>query len=251
LGWKEGQAVGKNPDGLVKPIDLSKRPALLGLGATPNPLVPEKKSNRPMLPGDKQEVKRTVHSDPVLPPPRKEREVQGQGLKRGDLVLIIGGRHKQLRGKVMDLTEKKGGLAVKVVVDGDVVRVWDDQVEVVRNYWIRPHIKVRIVSRSYRDGKYYNEKCVVQDVVTRGKCTLKTSKGAVLDNVDQSYLETIIPKTGKQVMILRSIEGARAGELAKLLETYSKSESALLQMESTFDMEKFSYDDFSEYVDQV
>lgn len=53
MGWKEGQAVGKNSNGLLAPVELTRRPALLGLGATP--IIVEEKKRR-VLPGDKIKV---------------------------------------------------------------------------------------------------------------------------------------------------------------------------------------------------
>ena len=128
--------------------------------------------------------------------------------------------------------------------------MWDDQVQEIKAYWIRPHIRVRIVSKTFKDGLYYYERCLVQDVISRGVCTLKTAKGVILDHVDQSFLETVIPELGKQVMIVNpNSKVASFGELAKLIELDDRKETALLQLESNFEMESFCYNDFSEHAE--
>jgi hypothetical protein len=47
MGWKDGEAVGRNKSGLLKPVELKRRPDRLGLGAKPPefiaPLPPAKK----------------------------------------------------------------------------------------------------------------------------------------------------------------------------------------------------------------
>ena len=109
--------------------------------------------------------------------------------------------------------------------------------EIIREYWLRPHINVRIVSKSFKGGDYYYEKCLVQDVISKGLCTLKTSKGITLDQVDQKYLETIIPSPGKLVMVLKRVNEVSPGELAKVIECDKKAETAVLRIESTFELE--------------
>lgn len=93
------------------------------------------------------------------------------------------------------------------------------------------------MSKSFKNGEFYNIKCVVHDVITKGICTLKTPEGVILDNVNQQYLETVIPKTGRDVMVLKHSDPSLVGQLAKLLEYNSKNEKCVVQIESTFEME--------------
>lgn len=159
-------------------------------------------------------------------------------------VIITGGSKKGLKGKVVELSEKSDGTVVKIKLDnsnGDIVRVWDDQVREhiaePSTYWLRPHIRVRIISKSFKDGRFYNEKCIVQDVTTRGQCILKTAQGIILDNVLQRYLETVIPSVGKRVVVVYHSDRSLIGQVGKLLEYHEKTQSGLVQMETTFDME--------------
>jgi hypothetical protein len=86
-----------------------------------------------------------------------------------------------------------------------------------------------------RNGDYYNEKCVVQDVTSRGICIIKTSSGIILDKVRQHQLETVIPKVGKMVMIVRHHDQDLVGQLAHLIEYDSKKDQVLIQADHTYE----------------
>jgi G patch domain/KOW motif-containing protein len=195
MGWKEGQVVGKNKSGILEPILQKPRPHLLGLGAEPAPPVPTK-GKKYIKPGEKRP------EDPFkvpLPPainkedmPRREEQEKG-GYSIGDKVLIKAGRYKGKSGEIVDVKQKSDGLAAKVQLlkDEGVARVWMDEVEpydtesnqsnTKTTGWLRPRIRVRVISKSLAQGKYYNEKGVIQDVVSRDHCIVRTSHGDLID----------------------------------------------------------------------
>ena len=81
--------------------------------------------------------------------------------------------------------------------------------------WIQPDIRVRIISRSFKGGNYYNKKAKIVDVVSTDRCSCKSEDNNILDDVHAKYLETVVPKTkGSYVMILH---GKFEGMHAKLL----------------------------------
>lgn len=50
------------------------------------------------------------------------------------------------------------------------------------DYWLRPNIRVRVVSKkSFRKGRYYNKKGTIVDVVALGVCVVKMDGGALLE----------------------------------------------------------------------
>ncbi|KAJ3303096.1 hypothetical protein HDV03_004175 [Kappamyces sp. JEL0829] len=265
MGWKEGTAVGKNPNGLVAPINLTARPALLGLGAKPVSEVlgssqPEKKKR--VLPGDKIELPAPIAARPATPPRNAPESSRGSKLAKGTYVLVVDGSKKGLKGTVVDITPKPDGVAVKLELSKsrDIVRVWEDQVKILDTLedrtetpragsWLRPHIRVRIISKSFRQGEYYNEKCLIQDVVAAGECIVKTGKGVVLDRVLQRHLETVIPPVGKTVMIVQHKDRSLVGQTARLLEYHRSTQTGLVQVDSTLEMESVGVDDMAEYND--
>lgn len=265
MGWKEGTAVGKNPNGLVAPIVLTPRASLLGLGATPAPqqLDPTQKDKRPkkVLPGDKIVIgkqKSSKEHEEYLPRSSSNAAAteSSNNIKLSSRVLITGGSQKGAKGVVTDVYSKSDGIVIKVKLDssGEIKGVWDDQVKLLsessqspsssslKSSWLRPFIRVRIISKSFRDGEYYNHKCVVQDVTTRGQCIVKTEKGVLLDQVLEKYLETVIPTVGKSVMILQhKTDSSLIGQVATLLSCNDEKETATVRVDSTFDMEVFTF----------
>ncbi|KAJ3000297.1 hypothetical protein HDV02_006509 [Globomyces sp. JEL0801] len=246
MGWSEGRPVGKNPNGLVEPIELKSRAKLLGLGAKPAPLEEPKKPKQ-ILPGDKIELPKVVEPEFIPPPPRKQNS--GKHIK-GTYVLITHGRNKGERGVIVDTSERSEGLVIKVKLSSskDIVRIWEDEYKLdpKSQYWLRPH---RIISKSFKSGLFYNHKAVIQDVIKQGECILKTYKDVLLDNVSERYLETVIPSVGKTVMVVKNSDLSLVGQTGKLLELHSKNEIGLVQMDHTFEIEKIAYDDMAEYVD--
>jgi hypothetical protein len=137
MGWSQGKPVGKNPNGLVEPVLVNSRPSLLGLGAEPAPELEPKKEKR-VLPGDIiQEKPKIVHAPIVEAEPDRIHKV-------GTKVIITNGSKKGNKGKIVDVSVKSDGIAVKIQLqDTDkIVSVWDDQIEVDERPWIRPHIRV-------------------------------------------------------------------------------------------------------------
>jgi len=66
-----------------------------------------------------------------------------------------------------------------------------------------PNLTVRIVSKSYRSGKYYRSRAKIVDVVSNTDCIVMLPNGTVLDDVKERMLETALPKPGGTVMVIR------------------------------------------------
>ncbi|KXS15105.1 hypothetical protein M427DRAFT_70193 [Gonapodya prolifera JEL478] len=123
MGWKEGQAIGKNKkNALIRPIEYVPRPALLGLGAKPDelPATHSQKKKKYIKPGEtregsKREYKPIVTDDGRV---RHYREVgapeddrlreSSSGLKRGDAIVVVLGKHRGRTGTVEDIRKRKG-----------------------------------------------------------------------------------------------------------------------------------------------
>lgn len=50
----------------------------------------------------------------------------------------------------------------------------------VNKRWVRPHLKVKIIDRHFKDGKYYSSKVIVDDVLP-GSVVCKTDSGRLLE----------------------------------------------------------------------
>ena len=92
---------------------------------------------------------------------------------------------------------------------------------------------------------YYKEKCIVQDVVKKLHCIVKTQSGVLLD-VRQYQLETVIPPKNSLVMVVRHSDPSIRGHLAHLIE--SNDDKVVVQMDNTYEYLTLGLDDVSEYV---
>ncbi|KAH6588275.1 hypothetical protein BASA50_010826 [Batrachochytrium salamandrivorans] len=279
MGWADGKAVGKSQKGLLAPVVVKARPHLLGLGATPAPVL-ENKQKKYIRPGEKRlpdplSEKDTQKSTDV---PRKKAYSENHGdnksrtssqknkLVVGAAVKIIGGSNRGSTGTVVDIKEKASDTVVKVEIDKsrEIVRVWKDQVALAdtqtvplsgsinqsETSWLMSHLRVRIVSKSFKNGSFYNNKAIIQDVISKDKCIVRVEGTLeLLDGVRQKHLETYVPSVGKRVMIVAHKDSSIRGMIGVILEKQSDKELAVVQLESDFSIETVSYDEITEYVE--
>ncbi len=120
-------------------------------------------------------------------------------------------------------------------------------------HWLIPNIRVRVISEKL--PKYYLKKGIVQDVLRSSsrdhgngapKATLLMDSGQVLDKVSERYLETAIPKTGGNVIILEGTEDVR-WKMGRLLERSSKDGQGTIQLEEDLNVVRVSLDSIAEW----
>ena len=116
-------------------------------------------------------------------------------------------------------------------------------------------ILVRIISKKVSKGKYYKRKAIVNkthqkyiaevEILDSG---LDENDGGDILEVDQDYLETVVPKIGKKVMILN---GRGRGMLATLISSNSDKYRGNLELLDDDDgviLKKVDFDDISKAV---
>eukprot|EP00842_Homolaphlyctis_polyrhiza_P003709 jgi/Hompol1/4339/HPOL_003602-RA len=261
MGWSEGKGIGKGSKGPVTPVIPKPRPYLLGLGATPAPAISDEKPKGFVKPGEQrspdappkpvQEAVRSIRAEP---------SIASDKVEPGTLVRITAGRNAGKTGKVVDIKEKSSGIAVKIALadSNDFARVWIDEVERLDSnqpkapveVWLRPNIRVRIISKSLLNKRVYNKKATVEDIARIGECTLRLDdSGEILEDVPQKYLETVIPSTGKSVVVVSHPNRSRTGHTAVLLEKNHDKSLATIQFDSDFTVETLAYDQISEFIE--
>jgi len=121
--------------------------------------------------------------------------------------------------------------------------------------WIRRNLRVRIVDKHYRKGKYFRDKVVIEDVLDRrGSCSCRTESGKILDDLNETMLETVIPKSGADgyVMITSHGKVEHDGKIARILEKDKAKSRAFLQLIEDRDVVvDLSFDDICEYTGDV
>ncbi|XP_078455060.1 G-patch domain and KOW motifs-containing protein [Lampetra planeri] len=116
--------------------------------------------------------------------------------------------------------------------------------------WLRRDLRVRFVDKFYKGGKYYNKKMTVDDVVTPEICVCRTEEGRILEGIEQSMLETIIPKTDKDYVMV--VLGKYKGQVGLILNRDKNNCQATVQLTGQSDqLLKLSYDDMCHYVGEV
>ncbi|KAK3104142.1 hypothetical protein FSP39_024760 [Pinctada imbricata] len=116
--------------------------------------------------------------------------------------------------------------------------------------WVRPHIKVRLVDKNYKKGRYYKEKVTILDMAGLDNCVCKTDDGKVLDDIPVSSLETVIPKSDTGHVLI--VNGKHKGQVAQIMKKDKKSCQAAVQLLSERDIIlKLSYDDICEYTGDI
>ncbi|RKP20724.1 hypothetical protein ROZALSC1DRAFT_27819 [Rozella allomycis CSF55] len=263
MGWDKGKAIGRNPErGLVEPIEFIQRPhKFLGLGANPDAIavpVPQKKYIKPgesrekkeyVLPGDSKKYYKSIHEKLVEKPTLQ---------KVGARVTVIEGVHEGLHGIVsqiyvdsvlVTLENNQEDVRLKFeklkLYDGKTVEISkSNQRRDLDDNWIVPFLKVRIVSRSFENGKYFNLKGIIQDVTAPQVCIIKLDNGKTCHDVKQRHLETIIPEIGGLVYIVR---GKLKGNVGRLLAKNKKLSNAAVKIHGMESIMDFDYDDISEY----
>ncbi|TPX62304.1 hypothetical protein PhCBS80983_g00591 [Powellomyces hirtus] len=289
MGWEQGRAVGKNPNGLTEPISLKSRPHLLGLGATPAPVL-EVKQKKYIKPGEKRQADplADVRSRPVstdVPRTRREKgktdippppPPQDAVLRVGDKVTVTAGRHEGQSGVITEIEVRDSGTVAKVELSktGEVARVWLEDLTPRRSSstressssrlapssslsspssssWLRPHIRVRIISKSLDRGRHYNQKGIIQDVFSADQCVVRLDSGHLVDAVRTKHVETIIPAaTNTHVCVVQYEKDPNlVGHLGILKENHKEEERVVVQMEADLQYYTFTYDEVAEYVE--
>ena len=107
--------------------------------------------------------------------------------------------------------------------------------------WIRSNLKVRLISKKYKKGRYYNSKVSIVDVVSPGVCLCQSDQGQLLEDVSEEMLETLIPKDISQpVMILN---GEYKGQVGYIQQKNPSTCIASVLMEDLDNCFNLSYDD--------
>jgi hypothetical protein len=109
--------------------------------------------------------------------------------------------------------------------------------------WVIPNIKVRIISKKRLEGKYYNTKAFVNDIIDAYNFTVVTNDGQVHSDFKEKDLETIIPKLNEDVIIL---SGENKGEVGKLLSRDKKNDKVIVQLYTDMNIVNLSQDEITE-----
>eukprot|EP00804_Cyclotella_cryptica_P015527 CCRYP_003567-RA/>CCRYP_003567-RA protein AED:0.31 eAED:-0.12 QI:0/0/0/1/1/1/2/0/195 len=108
--------------------------------------------------------------------------------------------------------------------------------------WLLPNIRVRYPRQHLQKG-------IVQDVIPSSKsnnpnAVILMNNQEVLDNIPERYLETALPKTGGNVIVL---EGCHRWKKGRLLERSSERSRGIIQLFEDLEVVEVSLDRVAEW----
>ncbi|XP_021472122.2 G-patch domain and KOW motifs-containing protein isoform X1 [Oncorhynchus mykiss] len=113
--------------------------------------------------------------------------------------------------------------------------------------WLQRDLKVRFVDKAFKGGRYYNSKMRIEDVLTPNICVCRTEEGRFLDDVKQTMLETIVPKSDSDDIMV--VLGEHRGQVGRILQRDRDRSRAMVQLdryeEKVFTLD---YDSICHYV---
>ncbi|KAI6234353.1 G-patch domain-containing protein [Aphelenchoides fujianensis] len=110
--------------------------------------------------------------------------------------------------------------------------------------WVAPELRVRVISRDYKDGRYFKQKMRVVDAADRDHCELRDDSGRI-HTLKQKHLETVIPKgRGGQVMI---VAGKHRGQVGQVVERDDRRYQLDVRVLGRRDVIKADFDDVCEF----
>ncbi|KAL6119336.1 gpkow [Pungitius sinensis] len=113
--------------------------------------------------------------------------------------------------------------------------------------WLQRDLKVRFIDKAFKGGKYYNSKMRVEDVLSATMCVCRTEEGRLLDDVKQNMLETIIPKSEDDAIMV--VLGEHRGQVGRILQRDKNKCRAMVQLDRNEEkLFTLDYDTICHYV---
>ncbi|XP_029361715.1 G-patch domain and KOW motifs-containing protein [Echeneis naucrates] len=113
--------------------------------------------------------------------------------------------------------------------------------------WLQRDLRVRFIDKAFKGGRYYNSKMCVEDVLTSTTCVCRTEEGRLLDDVKQDMLETIVPKSEYDSVMV--VLGEHRGQVGRILQRDKNKCRAMVQLDRYEDkVFTLDYDSICHYV---
>ncbi|KAG7519162.1 G-patch domain and KOW motifs-containing [Solea senegalensis] len=112
--------------------------------------------------------------------------------------------------------------------------------------WLQRDLKVRFIDKMFKGGRYYNSKMCVEDVLTPNTCVCRTEEGRLLDDVKQDMVETIVPKSEHDSIMV--VLGEHRGQVGRILQRDKNKCRAIVQLDQHEKVLSLDYDSICHYV---
>ena len=285
MGWYEGRGLGKNPsNALINPIEYIPRHHRAGLGAVSKARIIETTKGKKIL--KKTELVAQSTDGKTRNYIDIGEELIERKVKKLDLnsrILIIKGKYADLSGRIthisidkcecnveLELNEKIVKLSIRDIIlyektenlnkgcdsehlsDEVMDENMNEQAKKKKRHrkklkWITPNIMIRVFSKKPQDGKLYDKKLEVIDILDDYTFTVIDEKGQIYDELREEDVETALPKLQGLVKI---IKGENKGKLGMLLERNKEKNEVIIQLVDTLEILICSQDDCAQYIEK-
>ncbi|XP_023553930.1 protein MOS2-like [Cucurbita pepo subsp. pepo] len=285
-GWRQGRGIGRNAKEDVKVKEYNRRTDKQGLGFVTDVPVGlsskkdekdkgrEREKNRD---GDRVKENRDRGSDVLSTIGKHVRIIGGRdaGLKgkivekldHDLLVLKLRDEHVKVKVRATDIVElgskeeerflrkleelkvqdeNKGQRRRREVVEKRENGTKDEERKNSRMSWVTSHIRVRIISKDFKGGKFYLKKGEIVDVVGPSICDISIDGSRELvQGVSQELLETALPRRGGPVLVLY---GKHKGVYGSLVERDLDKETGVVRDADSHELLNVRLEQIAEYI---
>lgn len=200
-------------------------------------------------------------------------------IETGSRVIVVAGEHSGLKGYVKGESKDLEFWRIELEINGRDTMILKSKVKLYNSktdqinpkssdnneaktdrdgvLWTCPCLKVKIKSKSFANGKFYNCKGIILDVQPDKTCTIKLIDSTnTIERVPQRVLETCLPRdidpTRPTVKYLRKEKGEEHFHAPfRVLQFDDERGRAVIQSEDDFEVVfEAHYDDICEFLNQ-
>ncbi|KAH7653540.1 G patch domain and KOW motifs-containing protein [Dioscorea alata] len=283
-GWKEGMGIGRGNKEDVKVVQYDRRQGKEGLGYDPSSAKDSKKKDQKVaakeekivrvidgkhmgLRGKIVETLEKMDSDSPKVVVLKLLDSGEEVRLGGDMIAELGSveeekclrklkeldirRRDEKKNRDRRMEEKRSRNGEKEATNGELTKSVNqgrksNEKEREPVQWLRSHIRVRIISKDFKRGKWYLKKGKVVDVVGPMQCDISMDdNGELVQGVHQDILETAIPKRGGSVLVLY---GRHEGVYGRLEERNTEKETGVVRDADSHALINVNLEQIAEYV---
>ena len=283
MGWYEGRGLGKNPThALMNPIEYVPRNHRAGLGAITKAIIIQTSNGKNVL--KKPDLIAQPKDGKTRNYISIGEELVERKIKKPELnsrILIVKGKYADLSGRItnldtsrsecsveLELNEKIVKLSIKDVIIYETTNVnnasdsehLSDEINIKKDKhskkkerhkrrlkWIVPHIIIRVINKKSGNGKLYDKKLHVMDILDDYTFTAMDEKGQIHEELREKDVETVIPKLQGSVKI---INGENKGKVGTLLERNKERNQVQIQLIDNFEIIICTQDDCAQYIER-
>ena len=223
----------------VKTIQFIPRPPGLGLGSVSKEQIIQKIKAGKKIDNNDLVNKKSKNYTVLGEGDHSEEEDDGV-LKYGQKVRICKGKYKGMEAIMKDIQDDEKTAKIELFINKEDVNLplrylkkikkkkkINKKVKAIKRAknsskkgagsksfkWLTTGLHLRIVSKKYKEGKYFMKKGVVEDILGPNSFIFVTDENEILEDLKEKYMETLIPKKGKSVKILTGSHKGKVGIL--------------------------------------